>query len=164
MISGSYVSPEIIAHIMVQKFVVASPLYQQEQGLNRSDTQLSQQTMSNWILRASDDQLAPIYVKMNRWLVKEVVLHADKTTLQVLKEPRKSAQSKSYMWLYWTSSYTAEPMIPYEYRPDRKASNSAEFLMDFHGWLHANGHPSYHSVPAGAYSRGGLLGAPAAEV
>lgn len=55
-------------------------------------------------------------------------------------------------------------MIPYEYRPDRKASNSAEFLMDFHGWLHANGHPSYHSVPAGAYSRGGLLGAPAAEV
>ena len=47
------------------------------------------------------------------------------------------------MWLYWTSSYTAEPTIPYEYRPDRKASNSAEFLMDFHGWLHANGHPSY---------------------
>ena len=55
LISGSYVSPEIIAHIMVQKFVVASPLYQQEQGLNRSDIQLSQQTMSNWILRASDD-------------------------------------------------------------------------------------------------------------
>ena len=55
MISGSYVSPEIIAHIMVQKFVVASPLCQQEQGLNRSDIQLSQQTMSNWILRSSDD-------------------------------------------------------------------------------------------------------------
>lgn len=104
MISGSYVSPEIIAHIMVQKFVVASPLYQQEQGLNRSDIQLSQQTMSNWILRASDDQLVPIYVKMNRQLVKESVLHADETTLQVPKEPGKSAQSKSYMWLYWTAA------------------------------------------------------------
>ena len=55
MISGSYASPEAIAHIMVQKFVMASPLYRQEQELNRSGIQLSRQTMSNWILRAADD-------------------------------------------------------------------------------------------------------------
>ncbi len=35
VISGSYASPEAIAHIMVQKFVMASPLYRQEQELNR---------------------------------------------------------------------------------------------------------------------------------
>lgn len=55
VISGSYASPETIAHIMVQKFVMASPLYRQEQELNRSGIQLSRQTMSNWILRAADD-------------------------------------------------------------------------------------------------------------
>lgn len=146
-ISGSYASPEAIAHIMVQKFVMASPLYRQEQELNRSGIQLSRQTMSNWILRASDAWLMPIYDEMRQRLVKENVLHADETTVQVLKEPGKSAQSKSYMWLYRTGSYAAWPMILYEYRPDRKASNAETFLKDFSGWLHADGYPGYHSLP-----------------
>lgn len=147
VISGSYASPEAIAHIMVQKFVMASPLYRQEQELNRSGIQLSRQTMSNWILRAADDWLTPIYEEMKKRLVKEKVLHADETTLQVLKEPGKSAQSKSYMWLYRTGKYTSQPMILYEYRPDRKASNAETFLKEFSGWLHADGYPGYHRLP-----------------
>ena len=146
VISGSYASLEAIAHIMVQKFVMASPLYRQEQELNRSGIQLSRQTMSNWLLRVSDDWLMPIYNEMRQRLVKEEVLHADETTLQVLKEPGKSAQSKSFMWLYRTGGHAAEPMILYEYRPDRKAVNAEKFLKDFSGWLHADGYPGYHSL------------------
>ena len=147
VISGSYASPEAIAHIMVQKFVMASPLYRQEQELNRSGIQLSRQTMSNWILRAADDWLTPIYEEMKKRLVKEKILHADETTLQVLKEPGKSAQSKSYMWLYRTGKYASQPMILYEYRPDRKASNAETSLKEFSGWLHADGYPGYHRLP-----------------
>ena len=147
VISGSYASPEAIAHIMVQKFVMASPLYRQEQELNRSGIQLSRQTMSNWILRAADDWLTPIYEEMKKRLVKEQILHADETTLQVLKEPGKSAQSKSYMWLYRTGKYASQPMILYEYRPDQKASNAETFLKEFSGWLHADGYPGYHRLP-----------------
>lgn len=147
VISGSYASPEAIAHIMVQKFVMASPLYRQEQELNRSGIQLSRQTMSNWILRAADDWLTPIYEEMKKRLVKEQILHADETTLQVLKEPGKSAQSKSYMWLYRTGKYASQPMILYECRPDRKASNAETSLKEFSGWLHADGYPGYHRLP-----------------
>ena len=147
VISGSYASPEAIAHIMVQKFVMASPLYRQEQELNRSGIQLSRQTMSNWILRAADDWLTPIYEEMKKRLVKEKILHADETTLQVLKEPGKSAQSKSYMWLYRTGKYASQPMILYEYRPDRKDSNAETSLKEFSGWLHADGYPGYHRLP-----------------
>lgn len=147
VIPGSFASPEAIAHIMVQKFVMASPLYRQEQEWNRSGIQLSRQTMSNWILRASDDWLRPIYEEMHRRLVCEKVLHADETTLQVLKEPGKSARSKSYMWLYRTGAHTARPMVLYEYRPDRKASNAERFLEGFSGWLHADGYSGYHSLP-----------------
>ena len=147
VISGSFASPEAIAHIMVQKFVMASPLYRQEQELNRSGIQLSRQTMSNWLLRASDDWLTPIYEKMKKRLAKENVLHADETTLQVLREPGKSAQSKSYMWLYRTGKHAAQPMILYEYKPDRKAANAEKFLEGFSGWLHADGYPGYHRLP-----------------
>ncbi len=147
VIPGSYASPEAIAHIMVQKFVMASPLYRQEQELNRSGIQLSRQTMSNWLLRVADDWMTPIYNEMRQRLVKEDVLHADETTLQVLKEPGKSAQSKSYMWLYRTGSHAAEPMVLYEYQPSRKAAHAEKFLADFSGWLHADGYPGYHSLP-----------------
>ena len=55
VISGSHASAEAIAHIMVQKFVMGSPLYRQEQEWNRQGVKLSRQTMSNWILRAAED-------------------------------------------------------------------------------------------------------------
>ena len=51
IIPGSFAAPEAIAHIMTQKFVMASPLYRQEQETNRRGIRLSRQTMSNWILR-----------------------------------------------------------------------------------------------------------------
>ncbi len=125
---------------------MASPLYRQAQELNRAGIQLSRQTMSNWILRASDDWLMPIYEEMHRRLVWEKVLHADETTLHVLKEPGKSAQSKSYMWLYRTSSHARQPLVLYEYRPDRKASNAEKLLEGFSSWLHADGYPGYHNL------------------
>lgn len=147
VIPGSYASAEAIAHIMVQKFVMGSPLYRQEQEWNRQGVKLSRQTMSNWILRAAEDWLKPVYEELHRKLVQHKVLHADETTLQVLREPGKSAQSKSYMWLYRTSGDAEHPIVLYEYSPNRKPRNAEEFLEDFKGWLHADGYPGYHSLP-----------------
>ena len=53
IIPGSFATPEAIAHIMTQKFVMGSPLYRQEQEINRKGITLSRQTMSNWILKAT---------------------------------------------------------------------------------------------------------------
>ena len=57
VIPGSHASAEAIAHIMTQKFVVASPLYRQEQEWKRAGVELSRQTMSNWVLTAARDWL-----------------------------------------------------------------------------------------------------------
>ena len=76
---------------------MGSPLYRQEQEINRQGIQLSRQTMSNWILRAAEDYLTPIYDRLHMELLKREVLHADETTLQVLHEPGKEPQSGSFM-------------------------------------------------------------------
>ena len=39
-----------------------------------------------------------------------VLLHADETETQVLHEPGKAPQSKSYMWLYRTGSDVEHPI------------------------------------------------------
>ena len=144
---GSYASAEAVAHIMVQKFVMYAPLYRQEQEWNRAGVQLSRQTMSNWVLRVAEDWLKPVYEELHRRLLQRQVLHADETTLQVLKLEGRAARSKCYMWLYRTSGDAKSPVVLYEYRPTRKAENAAAFLEGFSGWLHADGYAGYHRLP-----------------
>ena len=147
VIPGSFASAQAIAHIMTQKFVMASPLYRQEQEWARQGLKLSRQTMSNWVLRAAEDYLLPVYEELHRQLVKCEVLHADETTLQVLHEPGKKAQTKSYMWLYRTGRDDEPPIVLYEYQPSRKAEHAAKFLDGFSGFLHADGYQGYHKLP-----------------
>ena len=91
--------------------------------------------MSNWLIRAAEDWLEPIYDTLHEKLCTHKVLHADETTLQVLREPGKTAQSKSYMWLYRTSGDTEHPIVLYEYQPDRRAKHPEAFLKKFSGYL-----------------------------
>ena len=148
IIPGSFATPEAISYIMTQKFVMGSP-FRQEQEINRQGIQLSRQTMSNWILRATEDYLVPVYQRLHEELLKREVLHADETTLQVLHEPGKAPQSDSYMWLYRTSGDTEKPIVLYEYQPGRGGKHPKEFLTGFHGYLHTDGYAGYHSLPEG---------------
>ena len=146
-IPGSFATPEAVAHIMTQKFVMGSPLYRLEQEMKRQGIPLSRQTMSNWILRAAEDYLAPVYEQLHAELLKREILHADETELQVLHEPGKAPQSKSYMWLYRTSGDTDRPIVMYEYQQSRAGCHPKAFLSGFKGYLHTDGYPGYHSLP-----------------
>ncbi len=146
IIPGSFATPEAIAHIMTQKFVMGSPLYRQEQELNRKGIHLSRQTMSNWILKVTEDYLTPVYEHLHKELLTRDVLHADETTLQVLHEPGKKPQSDSYMWLYRTSGDTDKPIVLYEYQPGRGARHPKEFLAGYKGYLHTDGYAGYHDL------------------
>ena len=144
VIKGSFASPEAVAHIATQKFVMAIPLYRQEQEWERNGILLSRQTMSNWLIRCAENWLKPIYVRMHELLCAGEVLHADETTMQVLKEVGKGAHSKSYMWLYRTSCDAKHPIVLYDYQPTRLGKHPAEFLRGFHGFLHTDGYAEYH--------------------
>jgi transposase len=147
VIKGGFASPETIAHIAVQKFMMASPLYRQEQEWKQNGILLSRQTMSNWLIKACEEWLTPIYEEMKQRLCEHEVLHGDETVLQVLKEPGKAAQTKSYMWLYRTSGEAKHQIVIYDYQPDRRYIHPANFLKGFRGYLHADGYEGYHKLP-----------------
>ena len=149
VITGSFASLEAVAHIMKQKFVMSVPLYRQEQEFQRGNILLSRHTMSNWLLRAAEAWLKPIYNRMRALLLEHEVLHADETTLQVLREPGKTAQSKRYIWLYRTSGDAEHPIVLYEYQPSCKTEHPARFLEGWSGYLHADGYDGYHKLPNG---------------
>lgn len=147
VIKGGFASADAVAHIAVQKFMMASPLYRQEKEWKLSGILLSRQTMSNWLIKTTEDWLMPIWEAMKNQLLGHGVLHGDETTLQVLKESGKTAQSKSYMWLYRTSGEAKHQIVLYEYQPDRKHTHPEEFLKGFSGYLHTDGYDGYHKLP-----------------
>ena len=147
LLPSSFASAEAVAYLAAQKFVMYSPLYRLEQEFNRQGLKLSRQTMANWLLNTSEKWLRPIYDVLREQLCRELVLHADETTLQVLKEPGRSSTSKSYMWLYRTSGCAKQAVVLYEYQPTRKAEHAEAFLKGFSGWLHADGYQGYHKLP-----------------
>lgn len=118
VIPGSLASPSALAYIMSQKFVEGLPLYRQEQQWERLGVEISRQTMANWLIKASERWLQPVYERMRDHLLKRDILHADETTLQVLHEAERAASSTSYMWLYRTGR-DGPPIILYDYQTTR---------------------------------------------
>lgn len=147
LIKGSMCSPETLAHIAIQKCVMGVPLYRQEQDWRRNGIPIARQTMANWLIRCSEDYLEPIYAELHRRLLRHQFLHSDETSLQVLREPDKTPQSKSSMWVYRTSGDAEHPIIYYDYQPDKKKERPQEFLKGFTGFLMTDGYSAYHSLP-----------------
>lgn len=146
LVHGGFASPMAAAHIMTEKFVRYMPLYRQEQYWKSQNIMLSRQTMSNWLLYCSEHYLEPIYEELHSQLLQSQVLHADETTLQVLREPGKKAQSKSYMWMYRTSGDAKHGIVLYEYQSSRKQEHPRDFLDGFEGYLQTDGYSGYNAV------------------
>ncbi len=142
---GSIASPSVLAHIMCQKYVDSLPLYRQEQQFARLGFTLSRQTMANWMIYGAEQWLSPMVDAIKAYLLKQETLHADETTLQVLREPGRSAESTSYLWLYPTGRCVS-PAVLYDYQMTRGGEHPRKFLTGFKGYLHVDGYPGYHKV------------------
>jgi len=147
VIKGSMCAPETVAHIIVQKFVMGSPLYRQEQEWNRGGIPFRRQTMAKWLIQCSEDYLEPIYDKLHWQLCRHKFLHSDGTVFQVLDEPGKPPQSQSCMWVYRTSGDAEHPIVLYDYQPDKRMERSKAFLAGFIGYLMVDGSSSYNDLP-----------------
>jgi len=142
---GSLASPSSLAYVMSQKYVDGLPLYRQEQHFTRLGYTLSRQTMANWMIYGAQQWLTPLIAAMKAYLLRQEALHADETTLQVLREPGKSAESNSYLWLYRTGR-GSRPVVLYDYQKTRGGEHPRNFLSGFQGYLHVDGYPGYHKV------------------
>jgi len=161
LIAKSLASASAIAYVMSEKFVESMPLYRLEKHFERLGVDLPRQVLSNWIIKGGE-MMQPIYDRMREGLLELSILHADETTLQVLHESGRSAQSKSYMWLY-RSGRDGPPIICYEYQPTRESDHARRFLTGpstglrtgpstglrtgFAGYVHADGYAGYNDLP-----------------
>jgi transposase len=138
-------SSSLLAYIICNKYLLALPLYRQEQEFNRFGLDISRQTMANWLMFVAN-LLLPLYKLLYKAFLLETSAHADETTTQVIHENGRKASQKSYMWVYITGLYAAHRIVLFEYRPTRKGEYPLEFLSGFKGYLHTDAYAGYRKL------------------
>jgi transposase len=144
VIPNSIASPSAVAFVACQKYAEGLPLYRQEKQLAHFGLRIPRQTLANWMIKGAD-WLDPLYDRMHQHLLSQDVLHADETTVQVLKEPERVAQTKSYMWLY-RSGRDGPPIVLFDYQRTRSGKHARGFLSGFSGYLHVDGYAGYNKM------------------
>ncbi len=145
-IPKSLASPGLLAHITVAKYQDALPLYRQEQILQRIGVDIPRATLANWMIQAGLLIQPLINLLRDRLLAYDIV-QMDETTVQVLNEPGKAAQSKSYLWLQ-RGGPPEQPIFLYDYDPGRGAGVPKRLLEGFKGTLQTDGYDGYNAAVA----------------
>lgn len=144
LIEKSIASPGLLANIAVSKFCDHLPLYRQEYIFKRLFIDLCRQTMSVWMLKAGKSA-TPLINLMQDNVISYDVAFADETTTQVLKEPERRAQTKSYMWCFSGGSPDKRVVI-YQYHQTREADVANQFFAEFKGAIHCDGYGGYNAL------------------
>ncbi len=146
MIPHSFCSPELLAHILYEKYVMAVPLERQSKSFKAMGMRLSTATLSNWVIYAAENFMKPVYTEMKKQLLSCSVIHADETVVQVLNEPNRKAKTESRMWVYCAGKYESHSNILFEYSTTRSGDNAQKFLNGYRGYLVCDGYDGYNKL------------------
>jgi transposase len=145
-IPKSLASPGLLAHITVSKYQDALPLYRQETILQRIGVDIPRATLANWMIRAGALVQPLINLLQDRLLAYDII-QMDETTVQVLKEDGKAAQSRSYLWLR-RGGPPDQRVVLYDYDPSRGQAVPKRLLAGFTGYLQTDGYDGYNAIVA----------------
>lgn len=144
MIPKSFASPSLLAHVMIGKFCDALPFYRQEQQFKRYGIDLPRATMCNWALKTAE-RLKPLLEMLRLEVLASPVVNVDETTVQVLDEPDRSPQSKSYIWAF-RGGGSGPPALYYQYAPSRSGEVARQFLAGYQGYVQTDGYKGYDFI------------------
>ncbi len=144
LLEHSYASASVVTDIAVKKYADGMPLYRQEQEWKRLGVDLKRGTMGNWVIQTSETYLKPFSDAFMRELLRQAVIHADETVLQVNREPGRAATDESRIWAYASSKRVERQVRYFRYEPSRKGACAEEALKGFCGVLLCDGYSGYN--------------------
>ena len=146
IIPKSFATPELLGHIVTSKYEDHLPLYRQEKMLMRNGINLTRATMARWMIQCSS-AATPLINLMDENASSEPMLHIDETVVQALKEDGRSAQQKSYMWVYGTPG--DRPFVRFRYYPTRGKDAAIDILGEFKGTAICDAYKAYDAAAKG---------------
>ena len=142
----------MLAWVITSKYMDGLPLYRQAALLGRFGGQdLSRNTLASSLIRVGQ-ATQPIINLLRDRVLEAPLIYGDETQVQVLKEPGRKAQTKSYMWAQMTdaSGYdgTGPPIRLFAYSPSRSTEASLRLYAGARegGVLMTDGYEPYNQV------------------
>jgi transposase len=116
-------SDGLLAWVITSKYMDGLPLYRQAVLLRRfGGSDLSRNTLAASVVRVGQ-AVQPVINLLRDRLLEAPLIYGDETEIQVLKEPGRRAQTKSYMWAQMCeksgADSTGPPIRLFAYTPSR---------------------------------------------
>jgi transposase len=132
------VTEEFLAFLAVSKCDDRQPLYHLEKQLSeRQGINCSRQNMARWLIDLMSP-MQPIYNLFKDQIIDYDVASCDATTLQVLKEPGRSAEVKSYVYCC-RGGPPDKLVVLYDYNDKLHKLFVKDWFEGFEGYLHVDG-------------------------
>ncbi len=133
VIPKGLLSEAALAWVISAKYLDGLPLYRQAALLGRfGGAHWSRNTLAASVVRVGA-ATQPVINLLRDELLDAPIVHGDETEVQVLKEPGRKAQAKSYMWVQMTDGSgkkgTGPPIRLFGYRPSR-GTDAAKALYE----------------------------------
>ena len=106
------------AWVITGKYQFGMPLYRTAALLRRFGGDLASNTLAAGVVRIGQD-VQPVINLLRDHLLDSDLIYGDETAVQVLKEPRRKAQTTSYLWAQMNG--TGPPVRLFAYAPGRSA-------------------------------------------
>jgi len=135
-----------MAYIITAKYADVLPLYRLSTILKRYGIDYSRQTMSESVI-ATGQKIEPLIEYFRRALLASTVMYMDETTVQVLNEPDKTPQSKSYIWVQ-RAGPPGKPIVLFNFDPTRSSAVPDRLLENYSRTLMSDGYTAYQQVSA----------------
>ena len=143
-IPKSMATAGMCAFIAIMKYGDGLPLYRIEKILARYGLTIPRATLASWMIKLGE-LIVPLMNLLHETQVSYDVLQMDETTVQVLKEDGRAAQTKSRMWVR-RGGPPQQPIILLDYEPTRSGTVAWRLLEDFKGFLQSDGYSGYIAV------------------
>jgi transposase len=156
VIPKGLLSEAALAWVITSKYLDGLPLYRQAALLGRfmgrfGGTELSRNTLAASVVRVGQ-AVQPVLNLLRDALLDSAIVHGDETEVQVLKEPGRKAQAKSYMWVQMTQASgihgTGPPIRLFGYSPSRSTQAARTLYEGLRpgGVLMSDGYEPYGAI------------------
>ena len=138
---GTQASPVLLAYLMVAKYLDGLPLYRLEGIAKRCGVDLPRNKTARWLADIGL-KLTVLFELLVKTYIDYDIAAADETGIQVLKEPKRAPQSKSWFWIR-QGGPPDKPVVLLNYSPSRSSDVANKLLDGFEGYLVCDAYSGY---------------------
>ena len=142
ILPGTIATPELLSFLIYSKFFQSLPLYRLQEQFSLQGIELRRGTMARWLVRLSE-KLTPVWNVLEERALDSGYMAIDATTVQVLKEKGRKAQTKSSMWVRGSPELG---IVLFDYDISGGGAVAKRLMTGFTGALQADAHRGYNAL------------------